>query len=325
MQYFRALFLSMIGLIATLAPHAFSQEYTILHQFNGTSGGGGLFGGLVFDQAGNLYGTTEDGGTANYAFGTAFRLTPQSDGTWTETVLHDFREGTDYSKYDGLNPRAGLVSDSAGNLYGTTFYGGEPDDRGLVFELSPGANGKWTEKILHVFANENGRYPSGNLTFDAKGNLYGTTYGVPYQCGTVFKLTPTATGPWPETVLYDFGPSSGGSRGCESTSNVIFDAVGNLYGTTSGATSNNIPYGNVFKLTPQGSGPWKLAVLHQFGPGPGDGNVPYSGVIFDKAGNLYGTTFGGGKQSCAPLGCGVVYKLAPAHERQVEGNHHAPF
>ena len=170
--------------------------------------------------------------------------------------------------------------------------------------------GGYKESILHKFTNENGRYPAGPLTFDKAGNLYGTTYGVPYYCGTVFRLSPTMQGGWREDVLHDFGPSSGnGPDGCESTSGVVFDSAGNLYGTTSGGGTNGY-YGIVYELSPTPNGKWKETILHKFSLG--EGNLPYAGVTLGPSGELYGTTFGGGNQGCQPIGCGAVYELTRA-------------
>lgn len=146
--------------------------------------------GLLIDRAGNLYGTTEGGGTSNG--GTVFELTPQAGGGWKETLLHSFAGG------DGSNPCAGLILDAAGDLYGTT-QGGGTHSYGTVFELIPAGGGKWTEKVLYNFTGPRGAYPYAGLILDAAGNLYGTTfaggmysscpYGTNY-CGTVFELTP---------------------------------------------------------------------------------------------------------------------------------------
>ena len=179
--------------------------------------------GLIFDAAGNLYGTTASGGT--YGFGTVFELTHAAGGSWTEKVLHSFN-GTD----DGNIPLASLVFDPAGNLYGTTSDGGS-FHAGGIFELKRGAGGNWTTKILHFFNDGDGRTPYASLILDAAGNLYGTTQiGGPNYGGTVFELTQTAGGKWGETVLHGFDNKSG--DGYEPLAGVIFDHNGNLFGTT---------------------------------------------------------------------------------------------
>jgi len=153
--------------------------------------------GLIFDPAGNLYGTTTAGGTGcgDSCAGTVFQLTPGKDGKWTETLLHSFN----FNGKDGFYPTVGLILDGAGNLYGTTVYGGASGTGcgglgcGTVFELTPGANGKWTEKLLHNFDNNrtDGLYPDNGLLLDTTGNLYGNTgLGGTYAYGTVFEITP---------------------------------------------------------------------------------------------------------------------------------------
>jgi uncharacterized repeat protein (TIGR03803 family) len=214
----------------------------------------------------------------------------------TETVLYSFQGGT-----DGSNPSAGLVADAAGNLYGTTTTGGVgpcTGGCGTVFRLSPQPGGNWSEAVLYSFqAGSDGAAPVASLIFDAAGNLYGTTIsGGAKNEGTVFQLSPQG-GTWAETVLYSF---EGGSDGAYVTSPVIFDAAGNLYGTTvfGGGRQNA---GVVFQLAPpaQPGGTWTETVLHRFGS-PGDGLDPMAGLLVDHQGALYGTTFDG-----------LVFKLTP--------------
>jgi uncharacterized repeat protein (TIGR03803 family) len=224
-------------------------------------------------------------------------------------VLHDFQE-PNYIDTDGLNPEAGLISDSAGNMYGTTYYGGAPYDAGTVFKLTPDGNGQFTETLLYAFDGQHGGYPQASLIFDSVGNLYGTTYGVEGHCGTVFKLSPEPDGQWTETVLHDFGktllkPKPNG--GCDPAGNLVFDSAGNLYGTTWNGGAN-LNFGCVFQLTPQPNGEWKETLIHSFGVT--GGSLPFSGLIIDAKGNLYGTAFGGGNESCE-FGCGIVFKLTP--------------
>jgi uncharacterized repeat protein (TIGR03803 family) len=174
----------------------------ILHSFDQsakTRDGWGPLAGLVRDSSGNLYGTTEFGG--DHGAGTVFEVSPQSDGTWSEQVIHS----CGVSRKDGTNSFASLILDSAGNLYGTTEYGGNKLF-GTVFKLSPSSTG-WTEQILYNFSylSTSGYNPNGSLIFDASGNLYSTTYyGGARNVGTVFELTPTASGEWKETVLHSF-------------------------------------------------------------------------------------------------------------------------
>jgi uncharacterized repeat protein (TIGR03803 family) len=309
------------GAVWKLAPDpSGTWTVSILHVFKGADGGN-PYAGLVLDAAGNLYGTTAGGGASNE--GTVFKLHPNSDGTWTERVLHNFSCGS-----DGCSPQGELIFDAIGNLYGTTArgaYGG-----GIVFKLAPNPDGSWTESILHMFGSQSrvdGLVPSARLVFDSAGNLYGTTSqgGDPCNnpaagCGVVFKVAPNPDGTWTETVLYRF---SGGSDGASPWGAVIFDAAGNLYGTTvSGGTNNSCALwewkgcGVVFKLAPSPDGIWTELVLHSF-TGGADGCSPQAGLIFDSAGNLYGTTaWGGDVTRCSGpnggvFGGGVVFKLAP--------------
>ena len=268
--------------------------------------------GLVFDSAGNLYGTTGNGGggTCQSGCGTVFELTPKAGGGWTEKVLHRFSN----NGKDGYGPRADLILDASGNLYGTTVGGGSRSCTdggcGTVFELTPKAGGGWTEKLLHSFSDngKDGYYGYGSLIFDSSGSLYGTTSnGGAYGFGTVFKLTPKADGKWAENVLYSFGNS--GSDAQRPEAGLIFDASGNLYGTSTGG--GTFGYGTVFALTPHAHGVWTDKVLFSFCSDYRwctDGGGPLAGVVFDSTGNLYGTTVYGGSRQCE-LGCGVVFEL----------------
>jgi hypothetical protein len=307
---------------------------TALYTFTGGKDGNYPNGGLISDAKGNLYGTTDLGGdgfggsAGAYGCGVVFELSPPANGTgsWTETVLYNFAGG------DGCNPNGGMIFDAKGNLYGTASGGSAGG--GVVFELSPPANGtgSWTETVLYTFNPISGASdPDGGLIFDSEGNLYGTTNGVgpsctvPLPCGLVFKLSPPASGTgWTQTVLFTLGAETNG---------LIFDAKGNLYGTTgSGGTGScsvivEFPIalggcGVVFTLSSltNSTDSWTETVLYNF-TGAKDGGVPNQGLIFDSDGNLYGTTeFGGMTQSCAgetlvsgyppPPGCGVVFKLS---------------
>jgi hypothetical protein len=245
--------------------------------------------------------------------------------TQTETVLYNFIGGPK----DGTNA-SGLILDAAGNLYGTTSNGGTLGG-GIAFEVSPSASGSWTETILHYFiGGTDGFEPTANLVLDAAGNLYGTTLeggtgpcsmGAHKGCGTVFKLSPNGSGSWTETILYSF---AGGTDGELPRSNLILDTAGNLYGTTSyGGTHLGCAYpaavkigcGTVFELLPGLNGVWTKKILHDFGGGV-DGQIPYAGLVFDKSGNLYGTTdWGGPPEGCGGFGrlqsCSVVFELTP--------------
>ena len=293
------------GTVVQLSPTAGGGwTDTVLHSFNldGTDGVQPE-SNLVPDAAGNLYGTTYGGGV--HGFGTVFEVSPLAGGGWTETILHSFN-----NPGDGYTPVAGVLLDSVGNLYGTTVEGGRYSG-GTVFELSPSAGGVWTEKILHHFGGSttDGGGPRTGVTIDASGNLYGTTsYGGAYGVGTVYEIS-RKTGT--EKVLHSF--STTGKEGY-GPAGLILDAAGNLYGTTSfGGTTQHCgvqrcppPYGTVFELTPNTGGSWSVKVLHTFVNNGKDGYSSEAGLVFDNAGNLYGTTSAGG-----PNGYGTVFELAP--------------
>jgi uncharacterized repeat protein (TIGR03803 family) len=277
----------------------------VLHNFN-FNGVDGVNpqAGLIFDGSGNLYGTTHGGGPENN--GAVFELTPAAGGGWTEKVLHRFNNNN--TGRDGFYPEARVIFDASGNLYGTT-SGGGAHTWGTVFELTPTAGGRWTEKVLHSFpANANdGVRPQAGLVFDSYGNLYGTTFiGGAYGFGMVFELTPTVGGSWTEKVVYNFTSLTDGTY---PEAGLTFDASGNLYGTTSsGGTSSGCTFGcgTVFELIPTVRGTWTKNVLHTFNNNGTDGYYPQAGLLFDAAGNLYGTTEDGGA-----LGVGTVFEITP--------------
>jgi uncharacterized repeat protein (TIGR03803 family) len=309
----KAVAIFAVTLLVTSTWAATNWHEKVLHSFNGTDGWSPE-AGLIFDAAGNLYGTTEYGGTGGncgaYGCGTVFELTPNGSGGWTETVLYSFCPQTGCT--DGANPAAGLIFDAAGNLYGTTEYAGAYNS-GTVFELTPNGSGGWTETVLYSFCSQanctDGYGPLAGLIFDASGNLYGTTRdGGAYGYGTVFELTPTGGGGWTETVLHSFNQN--GTDGAYPYAGLTFDTAGNLYGTT--AYGGPYDYfgghpGTVFELTPTAGGGWTETVLYSFcsQANCADGLNPYAGLIFDSAGNLYGTTPVGGQ------GHGTVFELTP--------------
>lgn len=268
---------------------------SVLYAFTGGTDGGIPYSGVIIDASGNLYGTTYQGGTGSNCqggqsgCGTVFKLT-HSGSTWTESVLYSFSGGM-----DGGSPAAGVVFDEAGNLYGTTQFGGPSSPGyGIVFELSPTANA-WNEVILHSFSfNPDGANPNTKLAIDNFGDLYGTTpQGGAYSEGTVFRLAP-AQGGWATTVIWDFTPTVGGV----GPSGVIVHK-GALYGTTEGGGVFNV--GNVFQLTPA-VGIWTYANVYEF-TGGRDGGFPAAGVTADPN-HLYGTTASGGRYAL-----GTVFRL----------------
>jgi uncharacterized repeat protein (TIGR03803 family) len=290
-----------------------TYTHGVLHTFTGYPSDGAVPRGLIADAAGNLYGmTTAGGGSAcfDYGCGTVFKLTPNLDGTYSESVLYNFTGSS-----DGLYPFGDLIADAAGNLYGTTAYGGgsgcDGYGCGTVFELTPNLDGTYSETVLHNFTGgRDGAKPVAvRLLADAAGNFYGTTsegggsHACATGCGTVFKLTPNLDGTYSESVLHSF---DGGSEGQTPYAGLIADAAGNLYGTTyaGGVILSDCRgwCGTVFTLTPTGT----LRVLHSFTFS--DGANPVAGLIADAAGNLYGTTAAGGGSACPDFGCGTVFK-----------------
>ncbi len=295
------------GTVFELSPgHGGSWTESVLYSFsNNGSDGTYPLAGLVLDANGDLYGTTQYGGTGSKCSGgcgTVFELKPRSGGGWTEMVLHSFNNNGS----DGSNPYAGLTFDTAGNLYGTTWMGGSGSECvsgcGTVFELSPRQGGGWTEALLYSF-NLNGTEgcePYAGLVFDGAGNLYGATYrSGTYGHGTVFELS-HGSGGWTETVLHNFNLV----EGAYPNPGLIVDGSGNLYGTTHGGGAHG--YGTVFEFKPGSGGGWTETVLHNFNWEGSDGAYPCAGLVFDRAGNLYGTTMQGGTH-----GYGTVFELSP--------------
>ena len=277
----------VLGLLGAAVPALGANSERVLYNFcifAGCPGGGNPEGKLIFDTAGNLYGVTYAGG--RYGDGTAFELM-SVNGKWRHKLLHSFG-----GQGDGVRPSAGLVSDAEGNLYGVTIYGGDFNacvnvGCGVVFELVRGADGTWTEKVLHTFEDTDGAFPNGSLVFDTSGNLYGTTHiGGTFDKGVAFELMP-GNGTWTLKVLHSF--SSGSIDGSEPESGLIFDKSGNLFGATN--FGGIYDYGTVFELTP-GNGKWTETVVYDFGKDAPDSGSPYTNLAFDKAGNLYGVAAG---------------------------------
>jgi uncharacterized repeat protein (TIGR03803 family) len=244
---------SLAGTVFQLAPGKNGKWTTkVLHSFGYGKDGSYPLAGLIFDAAGSLYGTTSDGGAygsgcSGQGCGTVFKLTPGANGKWTEKVLHSFGHGK-----DGFFPHAGLIFDAAGNLYGTTTYGGAFGP-GTVFQLTPGANDKWTEKILHSFNRRDGIAPRASLIFDAAGNLYGTTEnGGADNQGVAFELSRPTNGEWTVKVLHSFNKN--GRDGYEPLGDLVLDGAGNLFGMTywggSSGCDGDGGCGTVFEITP---------------------------------------------------------------------------
>ena len=321
------------GAVFELSPNGGSWDETVLYSFNGTDGSNPS-ANVIFDSAGNLYGTAQTGGSKEG--GVAFELTPVGK-RWKITILYNFP-----SSVNGSLPNTGLVMDSAGNLYGTT-AGNDTQHDGTVFQLIPNGN-KSTEKVIYTYPRVGPNYAgltidaAGNLfgvqnqekvfelspnggtwiatiihgftatsdiygspVLDPAGNIYGTTQGGgAHGFGSVYKLTLGANEKWTEKVLYSF---EGGSDGNAPRAGVTLDAAGNVYGTTSLGGPDNL--GTVFALVaPVGKGDYTEKVLWSFNGA--DGSLPYASVIQDSADNLYGTTSAGGSG-----GAGVVFEVTP--------------
>jgi uncharacterized repeat protein (TIGR03803 family) len=278
---------ALLSLFFLLSALTYAEE-KVLYAFQGGTDGSQPNGGLVQDQAGNLYGTTYYGGDLSCApgqgCGTVFKLSPDGKGGWTETVLYRFKGGA-----DGQNPFAGLSLDSQGNLYGTAIgiVGGCPPACGTVFELSPSGSG-WKFTLLHKFKKlTDGTYPAGPLTSDGAGNLYGTTDGSgPKGAGTTFRLSNSGKG-WKFKVLHAFDTNDP-SKGWDPEGSLVLGRDGTLYGIAAWGGLSNADAGVFYKLFPNSKGNWVEKVLYSFKGGK-DGKQPM-GLSSDRNGNLYGAS-----------------------------------
>ena len=294
---------AMLIVVSLLAPGAGAQTTEkVLYSFTGGADGEHPHQGLVFDQAGNLYGTTFEGGL--YGAGNVYTLTPNGDGTWTQAVLYSFTGGSDGGWVDWGR----LTFDTAGNVYGATYDGGS-HGAGAVFQLSPNQDGTWTENVLHQFTwGKDGAEPRTVPFFDAQGNLFGSVaYGGRYGCGAIYEMSPGADNKWTYKVIHQFK----GQPACSPWVGLIPDKTGNLYGTTRNEVGgcNNPPNdcGTIFRLTPTAEGKWTYKVIHKFIGGKGGADPSISGLIFDDNGALYGTT-----EHQGAYNSGVFYRLTPS-------------
>lgn len=311
-----------LGTIYELSPPAQQgQSWTesVLYNFTGGQDGGNPYVELTLDKSGNLYGSSQGGVNSHTA--TIFELSPNG-GSWTFTPIYSFPAsyGTPFTI------GSSLIFDQSGNLYGEV-AAPSSSALGFVYELSPPAQagGAWTEATLYTFqganVGEDGTWPSGGLSFDAQGNLYGTTEegGVPGRkqcnsagCGIVFELSPPAQpgGAWTETILYRFLAQTDGGN---PEGGVAFDKSGNLFGTAFDGGDGVFTAGSgvVFELTP-GNGTWIETVIYTFDAAKGAGlKGPSAGVILDPSGRVYGTTFSSRNLNCTLLPCGGVFALVP--------------
>jgi uncharacterized repeat protein (TIGR03803 family) len=332
------------GIVYELSPNAKGEwTKTDLYQFNHPDAphydGCIPSSYLVFDQAGNLYGTTQISGGNEYdnqecdftdwGCGTVFKLAPQGNGKWKETLIHRFPEGSG----DGEEPYGGLVFDHSGNLWGTTLYG-TGSSLGTAFELTPDANGKWTESAVFNFTSDGTGYTVyGGLVVDAANNLYGAAMSGGNGEGLIFELTPGQGGQITENVIHAFAACNDTEcpDGIGPFGGLTMDADGNLYGTTTqggaqGTFCNppgenlEVGCGVVFELAPSGKDNWNYSILYGL-PGGNQGAYPTDDRLFVASdGDIFGTTFVGGnvgENSKCPQavldepGCGVVFELTP--------------
>lgn len=276
-----------------------AQTFKVIHNFGVTSDGAAPFATVAGDSSGNLYGVTFKGPFQHGCFfdgcGTVFKLSPNADGTWAETILYEFTGGT-----DGFEPASPVAVDSTGNIYGTTqALGQEP---GTIFKIVRNSDGSYRQQTLYTFDDTNGGLSPFAITLDRWGRLFGTTdFGGVFNRGVVFRLDRISIMTWSEKVLRNFNDPWGAGQ-------LLPDDEGNIYGTTNqGGASGK---GTVIKLTP-GTDPrrWTLKVLYSFTGSP-DGALPSSsGLTADAQGNFYGTTEQGGS-----AGCGTVYELTPTSD-----------
>jgi uncharacterized repeat protein (TIGR03803 family) len=271
-------------------------QETIIYRFAAVTTGEQR-GVWLFDGAGNLYGTIVRGGLA-CSCGAVFELSPAAGGPWTKSTVYNFHG------VDGSQPY-GLVKDAGGNLYGTTDFGG--DGEGVVYELSPAAEGAWTQTVLHTFDRATGAGPGSALFLDNSGNLFGTALvgGGSEHPSTIFELYPESGGGWSYSKLAPL-PSA-----TETSGTVFEDSSGKLFGTTQAGGAEG--GGTVFEFSPLTGGDWTRSVLHIFDPfvgvtsTPPKGSTPV-GLVEDGDGGFYGTTIYGGNSNCT-WGCGVLFHL----------------
>jgi uncharacterized repeat protein (TIGR03803 family) len=309
-----------LGAVVELSPAPGSGKgwsEKVLYSFQGGSDGAIPFGDIVFDGAGNIFGTTSIGGVTHIGCppakgcGTIYELSPAGGGAWKERVIHSLTDAFG----QGAEPRAGLVIDAVGNLYGTTYEGGDNEvcsgnGCGSVFELLPPVKGKhWRYKTLIDFNATNGAWVRGGLTWNGTGALFGTTlYGGASNAGVIFSLT-QESGKWKFRDEYSFN----GIDGLQPAGGLAFDHAGNLYGATYEGGAND--WGALFQLVP-GNGGWTENVLYSFAvSGKKFGANLLGGLMMDSSGNLFLTTNQGGSlKDCSPnSGCGTVIKVGVSH------------
>jgi len=262
----------------------------LIYSFGGGSDGEYTDTELVVDRAGNLYGTSVQGGM--FGGGTVFQVTPAG----VHTVLYNFTGGA-----DGGEPYKGVTLDAEGNLYGTAVTGGGGSCEGgcgVVYKLA-NSGGTWTQTVIHTFTGADGSGPGSPVSFDSRGNLYGTApTGGANGMGTLYRMSPDGSGGWTFRIIHTFTGGADGGGG--AAGRLLIDAGGNLYGVCTVGGVNG--FGTVFKMSAS-QGQWHFTTLYAFRDQP-DGALPYGGLVFDKFGNLYGTTYYAGANDV-----GTIYKL----------------
>jgi len=283
------------GTVFQLSPTPNGWVHTVLYSFTGGADGGEPYKGVTIDREGNLYGTAVTGGSGSCegGCGVAYKLT-NSGGNWTQTVIHAFTGGD-----DGSGPGARLTVDRGGNIYGMAPTGGA-NGLGTIYKISQ-AGAAWTFKVIHTFTGgDDGATGSAGRMVLRRARLYGAaTTGGAHGSGVIFELSPRAVGEWDFRAIYAFKGQPDGSFPYGA---LLFAGSGKIYGTTYYGGTSGI--GAVYELSPRRNGEWSENVIYSFQEGS-DGNSPISNLVFDPAGNLYGTTSEGG------LGSGTIFKLSP--------------
>lgn len=290
---------AMLAIALLVGPAKAAGQTQVIYSFAGDADGEYADTDLVIDRAGNLYGTTVQGG--DFSSGTVFQLAPSSTG-WTHTVLYSFTGGA-----DGGEPYKGVTLDAHGHIFGTAGVGGLytgpciDTGCGVVFKLT-NSGGIWNQTVIHSFTGGHDGYgPGAGVTVDSHGSVYGMTpTGGAYGFGIVYRLRPDRNGSWTEKVIHTFAGAADGIGG--SAGRLALDDAGNIYGlcTTGGAKGAGV----VFGLTPTETGEWTETILYTFKGEPGSG-FPYGALAADGKGNLYGTTYYAGKNDL-----GTVYRLS---------------
>jgi hypothetical protein len=308
------------GTVFELSPNSSGGwTQTVIYTFRGGSDGATPESTLTFDSSGNLYGTAVDGGYFGNSScqlviagcGVVFKLSPNGDGTWSESVIHSFH-GAD----DGFLPETSVVFDASGNLYGTTSLGGT-HFVGNVFQLSPNGSGGWSFRVVYAFTNGSDGGRPDDLIIDASGNLFASTSQAGITggactssgCGTIIELSPNGSGGFTRRIVHDFTAKQDGAI----PFGISLDANGNLFGAALFGGHANCSIGLIqgcgviFEFT-QSGGHWQAHNIYSFTGGT-DGADPYAAPTFDSAGNIYGTSDPPAR-SC-PSNCGSVFKLSP--------------